>query len=56
MKTNEKKETLARFFELLTLCGYSITDYMGKPLSYYNFEGLTAAIDKLEEELNQQND
>ena len=40
----EKKFLIARYFELLLLQGYGITEYMGKPLTYWNYIGLIEAI------------
>lgn len=44
MKTREKKKLLAIFIEKNIQCGYSIEEYMGKPLSYFDFEKIKARI------------
>lgn len=56
MKTQDKKQTLQQFFELLIFNGYSIAEYMGKPLSWYNFEKVEIEIEKLINEQNEQYD
>lgn len=40
----DKQQVLRIFFEMMILNGNDITDYMGKPLSYYNY---TYLIDKI---------
>ncbi|WP_209405257.1 hypothetical protein [Pseudozobellia sp. WGM2] len=50
MGTKEKKELLATFIEKHVQCGYSIVDYMGKPLSYFDFQKVKSRIDWLNEE------
>jgi len=54
MKTQDKKQTLQQFFELLIFNGYSIAEYMGKPLSYYDFDKVIKRIETLEQEQNEQ--
>jgi hypothetical protein len=54
MGTKEKKFLLMRFFWLNVHCGYDFSFYMGKPLSFYNFEELKKSIEKLEIEYNNQ--
>jgi hypothetical protein len=54
MGTKEKKQKLAQFFELLTFNGYSITEYMGKPLSYFDFDKIEITIEHLINEQNEQ--
>ena len=36
----DKQHLLRLFFEQEISAGYSIQDYMGKPLSYYNWNGV----------------
>lgn len=55
MKTFEKKEILRQFFELLIFNGYDITDYIGKPLSWYDFDKVLKRIETLEQEQEEQN-
>lgn len=54
MKPTDKKQILAQFFELLIFNGYSIAEYMGKPLSYFNFDKIEIAIEGLIKEQNEQ--
>lgn len=44
---SQKKQKLATLIELMVSCGYSINDFMGKPLSHYNFEKIDQGIEKL---------
>lgn len=50
MNIKEKKELLAAFIEKHVQCGYSIVGYMGKPLSYFDFEKLKTKIAWLNDE------
>lgn len=50
MTTKEKKQTLAEFIELHVQCGFEIIEYMGKPLSYFDFEKVKTRIQWLKEE------
>lgn len=50
MGTKEKKQLLATFMEKHVQCGFSIVEYMGKPLSYFDFEKVKARIKWLNEE------
>ena len=43
-----------RFFWLNVHLGYDFSFFMGKPLSYYNFEALKKEIEQLEIEYNNQ--
>lgn len=45
MTIKEKKTKLALFIELHVQCGYSIDQYMGKPLSYFDFEKIDQRIE-----------
>ena len=38
MTTTEKKQLIASVIEKLVLHGYDITPFIGKPLSYFNYE------------------
>ena len=38
MTTTEKKQLIASVIEKLVLHGYDITLFIGKPLSYFNYE------------------
>ena len=49
MKVQEKKLLLMRFFELHYILGIDFSFYMGKPLSWYNWEGLKKTIAEMEE-------
>ena len=46
----EKKYLLCRLVELYVLLGYSISELVGKPLSYYDFDKISANVDKYEKE------
>lgn len=54
MKTLEKKLLIAKFFELLIFSGYDITFYIGKPLSYYDYDKLEKRVKELEQEQQDQ--
>ena len=54
MKAIEKKQILAQFFELSIFNGYSIAEYMGKPLSYFDFDKIEIIIERLIKEQNEQ--
>lgn len=56
MKTLEKKLLIAKFFELLIFNGYDITFFIGKPLSYYDYDRLEKRVQELEKEQEEQND
>lgn len=45
MTPTEKKTILSKFIEKRVQCGYSIVEFMGKPLSYFNY-------DKVQEQIN----
>ena len=48
MTTKEKKKILMRFFQLQTYLLQDFSFYMGKPLSYYDYELLKKEIKNLE--------
>jgi len=50
MGTKEKKQILAIFIEKHVQCGFSITGYMGKPLSYFDFDKVKSRIEWLNKE------
>ena len=50
MGTKEKKQLLATFIEKHVQCGFDIINYMGKPLSYFDFEKVKARIEWLNKE------
>jgi len=47
----DKKFLIARYFELLLLQGYGINEYMGKPLTYWNYTGLIKEIIRQEQDV-----
>ena len=47
----EKRFLVAKYFELLLLQGYGIDEYMGKPLTYWNYTGLIKEIIRQEEDV-----
>ena len=46
MKTEEKKQLLKEVIERLVLNGYDIIDFIGKPLSYYDFEKVKKLLEE----------
>lgn len=50
MKPKEKKKYLAKMIELLVQYGHDITPFMGKPLSFFDFEKVKTKIGSLEKE------
>lgn len=50
MKTIEKKFLLSKLIELYTIQGKSIIHFMGKPLSYFDYDKIKEVI--ANEELN----
>ena len=46
MKTTEKKQLIAKVIEKLVLKGYDITPFIGKPLSYFDYEKVKKLLDK----------
>lgn len=49
MSTKEKKELLATFIEKHVQCGYSIVEFIGKPLSYFDYDKVKERINYLNE-------
>jgi hypothetical protein len=47
----EKKFLVAKYFELLLLQGNGIIEYMGKPLTYWNYTVLIKEIIRQEEDV-----
>jgi|688.fasta_scaffold125538_1 hypothetical protein len=50
LTTTEKRNLLADLIVLKSSCGYDISGFMGKPLSYYNFEKVQNGINELANE------
>ena len=48
----ERKRILSEYIELLVKNGYDIKWLMGKPLTYYNFDGVKKVIKDLQKELD----
>ena len=46
MKATEKKQLIANVIEKLVLNGYDITPFIGKPLSYYNYEKVKKLLEE----------
>ena len=46
MKTTEKKQLIASVIEKLVLHGYDITPFIGKPLSYFNYEKVKKLLEE----------
>ena len=46
MKTTEKKQLIANVIEKLVLNGYDITPFIGKPLSYFDYEKVKKLLDE----------
>ena len=46
MKTKEKKELIAKVIEKLVINGYDITPFIGKPLSYFNYEKVKILLEE----------
>lgn len=51
----QKYYLLASLIELRVFCGYSITDLIGKQLSYFDFDKITDSIVELEKERDEIN-
>lgn len=47
----QKKKLLAKMLELMVNMGYSIEQYVGLPLSKFNFEGVQKKIEQLTADL-----
>lgn len=56
MSIKEKKKLLADFIEKHVQCGFSIVEYMGKPLSYFDFDKVEARIKWLNKEYQLEQD
>lgn len=50
MTAKEKKELLREMITLMVYTGYDFADYMGKPLSYFNYDGVKKYIKELQSE------
>ena len=50
MTSKEKKELLREMITLMVYTGYDFADYLGKPLSYFNYDGVKNYIKKLQSE------
>ena len=46
MTTTEKKQLIASVIEKLVLHGYDITPFIGKPLSYFNYEKVKKLLEE----------
>ena len=46
MKTTEKKQLIAKVIEKLVLNGYDISPFIGKPLSYFDYEKVKKILDE----------
>ena len=46
MKTQEKKQLIAKVIEKLVLNGYDITPFIGKPISYFDGEKVKKLLDE----------
>ena len=46
MKTQEKKQLIAKANEKLVLNGYDITPFIGKPISYFNYEKVKKLLEE----------
>ena len=55
LSPTQKRELLAEMVELYSQCGYSISEFMGRELSYFNYEAVKIAIAKLKIQLEEQN-
>ena len=52
MTTKEKKELLVTFIEKHVQYGYSIIDFVGKPLSYFDYDKVREQIISLDKTHN----
>jgi hypothetical protein len=50
----EKRKLLVKLVELMLYTGYDISDLMGRPLSYFDFEKIKVAIKKYQKEYDSQ--
>ncbi|QHB40951.1 hypothetical protein HWC99_gp20 [Flavobacterium phage vB_FspS_tant8-1] len=53
MKVIEKRKLLVEMIELMIFCGYDITNHVGRPLSYFDFEKVQQFIEVLKKEKNE---
>jgi hypothetical protein len=51
----QKRNLLADLITLKSSCGYDISGYMGKPLSYYDFNKVQNGINELANEFLESN-
>jgi hypothetical protein len=49
----QKYYLLATLIEKRIYCGYSITDLIGKPLSYFDFDKISDSISKIQIEIDE---
>jgi len=54
MKPQEKKNLIAQLLEYYVRGGYDITEFIGKPLSYFDYEAIANRIEKFEEEIRKE--
>jgi len=50
----EKRKLLVKMIELMVFTGYDFSDYVGKPLSYFDFDKVKSAIKKYQKEYDSQ--
>ena len=46
MKTAEKKQLIKEVIEKLVLNGYDIIEFIGKPLSYWDYEKIKKSLEE----------
>ena len=58
LSLKQKRKMLSDFFILSYKLGYAFDDYIGKPLSYFNFteDGIIAVISRMNDENIAEND
>ena len=49
LTSHDKKRLLVELIETMVENGYDLTDHIGKPLSYYNYEAVEQRIVELKE-------
>lgn len=52
MTPKQKRKILANFIEKQVQCGYSIEEYMGKPLSFFDYAKLEIRTKQMIKEFN----
>lgn len=52
LKINDKKRLLVQLIELYIYCGYDISDLVGRPFAYFNYDAVINAIQGLTNEKN----